>query len=541
MRVLNKLLGSGRRPTPANAETPDPVSASLDAVESPVRPRRKLAWGRWLSFAISDESIEMAAVQRRGSSVRVLEVRKIYTTGDLVNRENRADYLCHAIEEFVTQFGGRHPRLVLVVNGPETALRTFEMPALSGSKLGSAVLFEAKKRIPFPIRDCYYDYRVTAELKRGKAKRLRVSLLAATRRLIDEQLGFFERLELTVHHIYSAYDTIGQLLPSVPEYRPDANFALINIERGGTHISYYRGADLQFYHITSLGSSQLANRADENRFADFADLLAREIQNSLDYYTGQYATHFTNTVYVYGDLAYTDELVKLLQDQFGFEFRVFPDENLDRVDHDGSRVSSTLAVCLQTAAAAACPIRLANMLPAQQVERQRRRLQHRFAAAALVVLASILGLTSLTQYNELRTIATRNETIQSEVSAFEQSDLFANYQVAKQLVASNREYIEQIAERPSYLGFNFKELTRLTPRTVLLRQLDYAPGQNGRNLTLIGVISRSEIPPEVVLAEYVEALRKSRWYGDVTVDRHVKRIDDRETRLEFTLSMRGQS
>lgn len=517
------------------------VASQSDAIERMLRPKRVRARGRWLSFAISADSIEMSAAHRRGHSTKLVEIRKVYATDNLVTRETRADFICHTIEEFVQEFGGRSPRISLVVNGSETALRTFEMPSLKGSKLSSAIMFEARKRLPFPVQDCYYDYRLISKSKRIGKEHVRVVLLAATKRLIDEQLQYFERLALPVAQVYVAYDAIGQLLPSLEEYRADGNFALINIERSGTHISYYRGGDLQFYHITSLGSSSLAGRSDATRFEDFADLLAREIQNSLDYYTGQYAMHFTNRVYVYGDLAYTDELVRLLRDQFGFEFMVFPNDGMKNVHFDADAATSSPAVCLQTAAAVACPIRLPNLLPSKQLSVLRKQLQNRMAIAAMVLLVSVLGVTSYTQYHALGDLEMKVNQAQTEVSAFERSELFTNYRIAKQLIAANRTYLSKMHKEPSHLGLNFKELSRVTPRGALLRQLDFSPSRNGRDLVLMGVIESKEMPPELILAEYVERLNNSAWYSDVTVDRHVKRTTEKSSELEFTVSMRGQS
>lgn len=543
MGLFNKITGSRKQASPVvDGGGDEPVSGSqTDAVERMLRPKRVRARGRWLSFAITADSIEMAAAHRRGTSTRLLEIRKVYATDNLVTRETRSDFISHTIEEFVQEFGGRSPRISLVVNGSETALRTFEMPLLSGSKLSSAIMFEARRRLPFPVQDCYYDYRLISKSKRLGKEYVRVVLLAATKRLIDEQLQYFERLSLPVAHIYVGYDAIGQLLPLLEEYRADSNFALINIERNGTHISYYRGGDLQFYHITSLGSSSLAGRSDASRFEDFADLLAREIQNSLDYYTGQYAMHFTNRVYVYGDLAYTDELVQLLRDQFGFEFLVFPNEGMRNVHFDAAVATSSPAVCLQTAAAVACPSRLPNLLPSKQLSVLKRQLQDRLAVAALVALVSVLGVTSFTQYHALGELKMKVDQAKTEVSAFERSDLFTNYRIAKQLIANNRSYLSKMHKAPSHLGLNFKELSRVTPKGALLRQLDFSPSRGGRDLVLMGVIESKEMPPELILAEYVERLNNSAWYSDVTVDRHVKRTTDKTSELEFTVSMRGQS
>ncbi len=58
-------------------------------------------------------------------------------------------------------------------------------------------------------------------------------------------------------------------------------------------------------------------------FEYFAESLASEIQNSLDYYSGQFASRFGSQLYIYGDLAYSDDLIELLDNRFELEFRAF--------------------------------------------------------------------------------------------------------------------------------------------------------------------------------------------------------------------------
>jgi Tfp pilus assembly PilM family ATPase len=454
--------------------------------------------------------------------------------------EELESFIGEAIAEFTREFGGRKPYVTVAVSGPETALRTFEMPELKGQKLASAVAFEAKKQLPFPTHDCYFDYRVVSKLQRDGQTRLRISLLAVTRRLVQSQLDYFRRLNISVNRVVSSYDVIGTLLPLLPEHRANDNFALINVERNGTHISYYRGDNLEFYHITSLGSMFLRNRTDDTRFENFAELMAREIQNSLDYYTGQFSTHFTKRIYIYGDMSYTEELITFLHEHFGFEFKRFPAESLKGVNQDNADLSFTMPVCLATVAATVVPVRLANLLPSEQLVAQKNRYIDRMAIAALVLLGLTLGYTSLVQYSSLGRIDSRIAGIQEEIATFEQSDIFDTYRHLQRENQRDQNYVRQIQAQPSYLGFNLKELSRVTPETVTLHMLELTEGDPNHNLHLYGVVRSGTVPPELILAEYVEDLNNSSFYSHVTVDRHVKRTVDDAFEVEFSLSMRGE-
>ena len=89
------------------------------------------------------------------------------------------------------------------------------------------------------------------------------------------------------------------------------------------------------------------------------------------------------------------------------------------------------------------------------------------------------------------------------------------------------------------MGLNLKELSRLTPPSVRLYSLDYRSQTEGRNYTLVGVITTGETPPELVLAEFIENLTASPFYEGVKVDHQVKRRSNGRFELEFSLSMEG--
>lgn len=514
-------------------------SPALPMREQPVGAKPQLVYGRRLAFAISADSIEMAAATARGKSSRLLDARRIYFAPDPLSPDDRTDQICGRIREYVDEFGGRRPTITLLVSGQDTALRMFEMPQLPPRKLQSAIAFEARKQLPFPITDCFYDYRIVSRIEREGGKFVRVSLLAITKRKLGEQLRYFERLGLEINAVQSTHEAIGQILPLLQVGQQSDNFALINIERSGTHLAYYRGAILEFFHYSSLGSNTLLTRTDDARFEQFAEMLGREIQNSLDYYTGQNSSQFTNNVYIYGDLAYSDDLIDLLDDRFGFAFSRFPINQLALSPKPADGLLSSLPVSLGTAAALLRPRRLANLLPVDQQETQKIRLVTRLSAAALGALIVGLGFSSASQYKVYDDCEHQRQSLQASVQAFEHSDIFETYQQIKQHVALSSRYIQKVTQKPSYIGLNFKEVSRLTPAGLTLSSYEYDPDGSEFNMYLSGTIKSATVPPELILAEYVETLSASPLYSKVVVNRHVKRAAGEAFELEFRIGMRG--
>jgi len=526
-------------PPPDRREKPAEEAQASRLRVHKVPPRMQYSVGRHLAFCIEDESVQMAAASHFGSKVILQNVRKAYIPASLKTDQDREGLILAAINEFRREFGGRHPIVSITLAGPETALRTISMPELRAGELHSALAFEARQQIPFPIEDCYYDYRVIEKITSESEKRLNISVLAATRRAVQEQITPLSELGLEASWVYHTQDVIGHLLRSLPSFDEAKAYALINVKRQRAEISFHRGANLEFLHVSSLGSSFLANRSDPTMFEYFAESLATEIQNSLDYYTGQYSSHFSNQIFVYGDLSYTDDLIDMLSDRFGFEFKRFPAEELDFIGERNLEHQDSLSVCLPVLAASVNRVRLANLLPEGQKEKHRRQKTDRFGVSALIVLICLLATFWLAAMASTGASRERLHRLERQVTEFKATEMYATYNRLKREIARSQAFLNLTADEPSYMGLNLKELSQITPPAVRLYMLDYRSQIEGHNFTLAGVITTGESPPELVLAEFIENLTASPFYEDVKVEQQAKKRVRDEFELEFSLSMRG--
>ncbi len=535
LKLRSKAGSSGD--TGTSGDRPD---IAVAPVEKQIRPPRDFAVGRTLAFALNDDSVEMAAVSRLGSRVKILDVRKIYVPGDVSSEDRRSVFLTGVISEYAAQYGGRHPDIRLAVAGPEAAFRSFVIPQLKRSELDSAITYELKKQLPFPPSDCFHDYRQVASIHHDRQRRMKVSLHAATKQLIKEQLSHFDQLGIEVHRIFNAADAIGQLLPRLPDFSDGKSHAVINVERRRSLISYYRGGNLEFYHYSSLGSAFLSQRSDDMRFEDFAELLAGEIQNSLDYYIGQFSTQSIDCLYLYGDLVYTDEFVERLAGHLGFKFARFPAEKLGL--HGAGRVEEStgdLPVCLQALAAAVCDSRLANLLPPERKVVHARRRVDRWGIAALLVIATLLAGEWAVGQREVAFGKNYEQTLQQDIARFRSSEAFNTYSRIKQRIAADQMFLQETQPTESYFGVTLKELSRLTPGPIRLTGLDYQGTNAEQNLSLQGVVRSRSVPPEVLLAEYVKTLDDSPVFTGVSVSRYTKKELNDAFELEFSLLLAG--
>ncbi|MCX6834127.1 MAG: pilus assembly protein PilM [candidate division Zixibacteria bacterium] len=524
--------------------TPEETVATVGVADTPIikrlRPRVQYRVGRHLAFTFGDDSLQMAAALHLGPRIRLLDVTKHYFSArDLSSPDRREQLLRQEIRQYTSQFGGRRPTISLTLTGPQTALRTVTLPWLTKREFETALTFEAGRQLPFRIEDCWIDYRITEIIRRGKNRQVRAAVLAATRVAVQELLTPFDQSGVDVNRVYHTQDSIGQLLRFLTDFDDDRNYMLVDVHRRRTEISYFHGDNLQFYHISSLGSSFFANRTGPTAFEYFAESLATELQNSLDYYGGQFAGPAAQEIYIYGDLSYTDELIALLTERMGFTFRCFPTERLRLTKNRDLPFEKNLAVCLPAVAAAVSQTRIADLLPYPLKAREKRRIVDRAGIAAIMLVALVLGLHWLSMAFIMSSERTQLIELRGEINKFQTSDMFATYSRVKTRVAANQTYLENTRENPSLLALNLKELSHLVPAPVRLNTLEFTDAVE-RNMQMSGVITTNDTPPEVVLAELVENLASSPFYGDVQVDHNVKRRKDNQSQLEFSLSMKGR-
>ncbi|RKX28731.1 MAG: hypothetical protein DRP47_03595 [Candidatus Zixiibacteriota bacterium] len=529
-----------RKKTESTGDTPrDRVSPVAPAItETYIHPRREHFLGRYLAFFLDTDSLQMSAVQHTGKSRRVLNVNKVYIPSDITDKAARQDFLGNEIEKFIGEYRNKGARIVVTLGGNETAFRTFHMPILKKAELDSAVRFEAEKQVPFPLNDSIMDYRRIYKVTGGGKTRYRIALQVATKRTIEENLALFRKRNIVVHQVYHAHDAIGQLLEHLSDFDRNSSYTLLNINRQYSEIAFYRGTSLEFFHVTNTGSS-MVQKGSGIQLEYLAETLATEVQTSLDYYSGQYRTPSISKIYLHGDLAYSEEVTALLKTRLRYEFVKFPVEQLLFLQNKSSPYLDTAAVCLTTLASATCNVRLPNLLPATDKAVNLQRKQNFYGRLSLVVITVLLGISWLILRNNLNTIRESTLEVTRQVERFRSSKAYHHYNILKSQIAANRAYLSQAEQSKSYLALNLKELSLLTPKEIRLEQFNFNGHDQGKNMILKGRATSNTIPPEIVLAEYLEDLNASPFYSEATIKNHHKYKIKNGFEIEFSLDLRG--
>lgn len=530
--IKEKLFGS----TTAKGE--DQSSDAAAIVERAIKPSRRFKIGRQVAFAFDEDSVQAASVFRFGKLIRVINVDKVYLPSSLGSSENRANFVASTISNYIREFGGLLPTVSLAVSGQETAFRTFLMPALKKKELEAAIRFEVGKQIPFPRDNCVYDYRVISQVCSDDRKRLRISLSAITRRQIMGQLRPFYDSSVPINIIYHAPEVLGRLLQRLPYFNPDANYTLMNLTRHRSEIYFFRGTNLEFFQSSAGAATILGDHPNLTESEFYLESILKDVRTAFDFYGGQHSGNLSSRIYIYGDLAFAVELQTSGGQDHSLEFIRFPTELLD-LEKSGKQDSHlNMAVCLSALAAAVNNERAVNLLPEELAAAHRSKKRSRYAAAAFASLVIILSVAWGMLHDRFQSQRAELNQLTTQISSFKNSTAFHMYVNMKKLAEVDKAYLASIIKKPSYLNLGLKELSLLTPSSIKLLHFDYNSQSSERNLSLQGIVRTTEIPPEIVLAEYIESLGSSPFFEEVKIIRHIKRVVQDGFELEFSLELR---
>jgi hypothetical protein len=496
-----------------------------------------LAFGRVIAILVDDYAIQMATSARFWNRSRLIDVTKIYIPSTLSEPQKRREFIGYEINQYIREHKRPFTRYVLGVDGEDTVVRILNFPRLPRKELERAIYWEGNKVTPFGLDNAYYGYHRLEKSSEAQSETLNVCLIAASKKDINNRLSELGDV-ISPSAVRYDLEAIGRLLEFIDGYSPDQTYILINIKRNYTEISFYRMGQLEFKHISSLGSQAIekTRSPEPRRFNAFAESLAQEIQNILDFYVAQFGRRATDIAYIYGDLSYSEELIARLTAKFGIEFKRFPLNFRKKSQTDNFSAFDQTPVALKAVALSYCGEGMIDFSPPPLREARAKRKCRAFAIPALGFIA--LGLMSIwiTMKSDLDMDRYLLETANGEIAEFQNSPAYIMYGRLQQRLESDSLMLKNLRAQPTYLHLNLKELSLLTPQQIKLQSFELENGGNGCGLTLEGRAYSMGTPPEMSLAEYVARLEASPFYEKVRLKKYAKKAEAGQFIIDFLIS-----
>jgi len=186
----------------------------------------------------------------------------------------------------------------ICLSGKDLIIRNFEIPALPPDELRSAIMFEAKKYIPFKVEELVFDFQVQMD----RVSRRNLVLFAGIKKeALDKYLSTLSQLNFKVNAIeYSAFSLlrfmqlagvagkgIVGLLSADFEEEDEVHFTILE-----------NGFPLFSRDITLIGRTEGIGATEKLDPVRVLDKLKTEIRISLDYYDRKLPTKNIETTFL---------------------------------------------------------------------------------------------------------------------------------------------------------------------------------------------------------------------------------------------------
>jgi type IV pilus assembly protein PilM len=467
-------------------------------------------------------------------------------------------------------------RWIVGVTGQGTMVRTVEVPKMPRRELRKAVLWQAQKKIPFPLEDAHVAIQF---LKSGPGQPVRAIVSAAIKRLVDDLLYLLAEAEIRPSAVTLPAFGLGRILNIGGLIAPGECYGLLDIGAEHCLFAVYRGRQMEFYREIDLGvvdveealALELKNRqpnqqADTRQASailfdrglgpaqdafgtgdlsaqvhDSLEQLLLEIQNTLEYYAAGSGGVRINKFFILGGGSQIPGIERHLG-----QVLETPVELLNPLGRgpDAAYASAHELVTPARWASAygfsLLPRHTSNLLPPDYVHEQEaefRSLLWRSATGTAVAVSVIL---SGGEYYRGQLATHRAEELAvnlGETTA--QLDALGGPRTEATL-AANQRWLSALARKDIRATPILQQLSLYTPSQIALDRLDIRPNDSGwADLDLTGEVRAPHDQNEVILAEYVDRLARTGFFHHLSLDQYASIRKADYEQLSFHLALRA--
>ncbi len=234
-------------------------------------------------------------------------------------------------------------RVYLSLPSKDVILRSFVVPAVKPEELGGLIEFEAKKYVPFDVKELAFVYH-SVPLVENKIKKLRVIFCAARK----DVLGRYERIcaqaNLVVAGAEPAAMGLAKVLVSRNHMRTDQRTCILHVDgRIGRMMFFDRGV-IQFMREFSLFAAGGEGEPDAEAVKS---RLLNEARNSMDYYDRRISNDKINEIIVLGPPAQAGELARFVGNDLNIPVKhLLPSLNIAHFQACGVEGLYALGTCV---------------------------------------------------------------------------------------------------------------------------------------------------------------------------------------------------
>lgn len=489
--------------------------------------------GHQLGLVITDNSARLCLVKQILFRRRVIDTT-IYPLDpqETTSWPRRVDAAIKAVMGYLDERHLSRTTVNVGLVGDDIAFRRMYLPRMSKKELTSAITWEGQKLFPFDFEQCLVNHDVAEVRQKGEYQQIGVNLVAIKREIVETLFDRMESAGLPVGHVDFLPAVIAMAFSDRVSSDDSVRRLLLHLDDDQSLAVFMHGGRLKFFQqfVTNPIST------DDGRMMNAA-AMAAELTTFLDLFKGQQSGNSVDEVIMAGKYAADPDVPEIFAANIGLPCRRFSEAG--QIPTSCQSVDDSDAEAMfDVIAAGLADTRRHPLIPDRtwrKIERKKTILRLATAATLVLLLLGNFHAQSLLMNRHLRS---ELESARSSSQAIENSAAYHAYlSLLGEMNRRQNRQTQMQSRHPSHLHLLLKELSRTIPDNISLTTMEFSSKNNPPRLRLEGVVSLSGFSPEIVLAQYVDALGKSPFFDNVIIERHIKKRDNGRFDLTFVLEM----
>jgi len=468
-------------------------------------------------------------------------------------------------------------RWIVGVSGQGTIVRTVEVPRMPRRELRKAVLWQAQKKIPFPLEDAHV---AITYLKSGNGQPVRAVVSAAIRRVVDDLLYLLAEAEIKPIAVTLPAFGLGRMLSASTHGAPGESCCVLDLGAERCLFAVYRGAQLEFYREIDLGVSDVeetlaqellrgrAGREGEflqagrllfeqgcvvhpedappvqetsRQIREATEKLLLEIQNTLEYFSAQSGGVRINRFLLLGGGSQIPGITRHLGD-----FLETPVELFDPLNHAPGQPPASREDMLNPSRWASAygysllPHSVANLLPADYVREQDAEFRSLLWRSGTGTLLAVSLLLSGAEYYRGDLATERADLLEARLQETTAQFNALGGPVVRTNLAAHQRWLAALARRDARAESILQWFSRETPAEIALDRIAMRPVDSGwTELELQGEVRSSHDQNEVLLAHFIDRISRSGTFHHVELKQYASTRRSDYEQLVFQVRLRA--
>lgn len=466
-------------------------------------------------------------------------IRDLAPTPDF-DEEDKERTLVEFLEQLVPPGRYQRAKFYLSLYGAGALFRRFTIPKLKNkNEEKEAVIWEARKQVPFPLENSYWTYRLIAR-ETGNPNKTEIVFVAILRTVLDRLVALFMQAGVPLSGIGLGAFGFADVLPEPPREEKDA-VGLLEITPKSSYFSIYGKNGLEFFReFSSLGLKPAD--LEEGGLGRFLGPLTSEALSSLDFYQAQYAgrklVHLFLAGLPGGDLAIPAHFEAAIGSKTSILTQA---RELSYAVENAAEFAELYPFFAKALGVALGRDRSLYLLPDVLASVYRQSDANRLVFRLALPLLAFLGIFQGFYLYKLKSAETLLETRQREITRLEAVPGFAQAAALQQKIEATQSFLSKFVRYPAVFPWYLKELSNLTPPEIALDRVALLPVMNDSasdrqkhgvfdHIELVGSANAHFSEADAVVVEFIRRLEHSPFFGPVKImSKSEEKYADRKT------------